>query len=111
MRDYGGKLNESEKENIRNRIINLKDVLQTSNREEIENRIQELQNASYTLSEKMYQQATSGQQASTEPQQEPPQEEPTAAGDEEKTETDTGGESGAVDADYEVIDEDEKEQE
>jgi molecular chaperone DnaK len=107
LREYGENLSESEKENIKNKIKGLKDILQTSNRDEIENKIQELQNASYTLSEKMYQQATSGQQATTESQQEPPQEEPSS---DDQKKSDSGG-SGAVDADYEVIDDDEKEPE
>jgi molecular chaperone DnaK len=106
LREYGDQLNDTEKADIGQKIKNLKDVMQTSNMSEIEKRIEALQSASYTLSEKMYQQASSSQQTRT-PGPEPEPEQPTASASDEASGASSG--SDAVDADYEVIDDEEKE--
>lgn len=110
IREYGDQLSDSEKKNIEDKIKSLKEAVAKNNIDDIENKINDLQQASYTLSEKMYQDTAAGQQSSKYQQQEPPKEEQetgekteTAGGEEEKKE----GKSGAVDADYEVIDEEE----
>ncbi len=104
LREYGDKLTSSEKEEIEKEITGLKKVLHTSNRDEIENRVDALQKVAYTLSEKMYQQATAGQQETEAQQQEEPETETTTTREESEK-------PGAVDADYEVIDDEEKEKE
>jgi molecular chaperone DnaK len=110
MREYGDQLNDTEKADIQQKIKDLKDIIQTSNKAEIEKKFEALQSASYSLSEKMYQQASARQQThAPEPEQSPPPgpEETTQSTSEETA--GTGGGSDAVDADYEVIDDDEKE--
>lgn len=104
LRDYGDQLDDTEKSNIEQKIKDLKDIVQTSNKPEIEKKLEALQNASYALSEKMYQQASA--QQGPQPQPGPSPEEPTASATDEKEGADTGSE--AVDADYEVIDDEEK---
>ena len=93
LKEYGDKLTSSEKEEIEKEITGLKKVLHTSNRDEIENRVDALQKVAYTLSEKMYQQATAGQQETEAQQQEEPETE--TATTREETEK-----PGAVDEDY-----------
>jgi molecular chaperone DnaK len=103
LREFGDQLNDAEKGDIQQKIRDLKDVLTTSNRAEIEKRIESLQNASYSLSEKLYQQTSAGGQT----QPPGPERTTTTSSDAEKEEKkDTG--SDAVDADYEVIDDEDK---
>jgi len=104
LREYGDKLSDTEKKEIEAAANELKAVMNTSNRDEIERKVEELQKASYTLSEKMYQQATADQQKT---QTEQTTQEQTATEKEESSEEQK--KSGAVDADYEVIDDEDKE--
>jgi molecular chaperone DnaK len=108
LRDYGNQLNETEMADIQQKVRDLKDIVQTSNKPEIEKKFEALQAASYSLSEKMYQQASAGQQTQQpEPEPGPAPEEPAASGTDEASGASPG--SDAVDADYEVIDDEEKE--
>ncbi len=106
LRDYGDQLNDTEKAEIDQKIKALKDVVQTSNKAEIDKRIEALQTASYSLSEKMYQQASAGQQTPP-PGAEPPPEQTDASSEPDETKAEGGGD--AVEADYEVLDDEEKE--
>lgn len=103
LREYGDKLSNAERKDIENQIEELKKVMNTNDKDNIERSIDSLQKATYTLSEKMYQQASAGQQSEQTQQEKPKQE----SGKEEKSKEESE-KSGAVDADYEVIDEEDK---
>ena len=104
LRDYGDKLSDSEKQDIEKNIEELKKVIRSKDKAEIQKRTETLQTASYTLSEKIYQQAAAQSQEEAQPGPEPesdPAEEPQQE----------SRSSDAVDADYEIIDDEEKDQE
>jgi molecular chaperone DnaK len=113
LREYGDRLSDSEKKNIENKVKVLKEAAAKDDRDDIENKISDLQQASYVISEKMYQDTTAGQQGAQYKQQEQPQGEQGTGGT-----TETSGQEeekkeekpGAVDADYEVIDEEEEDE-
>jgi len=104
LRDYGDKLSDSEKQDIEKKIEELKKVIHSKDKAEIQKRIETLQTASYTLSEKIYQQATAQSQEEAQPGPEP---EPGPA---EQPQQESPS-SDAVDADYEIIDDEENDQE
>ena len=103
MREYGDKLTDDEKKKIEGKIEELKKVMNTDNKDDIDRKIDELQKASYILSEKMYKQTASEESKAT---QQETQQEPPSSGEKPKDESEK---SEAVDADYEVIDEEDKE--
>ena len=103
MREYGDKLTDDEKKKIEGKIEELKKVMNTDNKDDIDRKIDELQKASYILSEKMYKQTASEESKAT---QQETQQEPPPSGEKPKDESEK---SEAVDADYEVIDEEDKE--
>ncbi|MCK4234827.1 molecular chaperone DnaK [candidate division WOR-3 bacterium] len=102
LREYGDKLSDSEKKDIKKQVEELKKVMQTNNVGEIESHMEAVQNASYVISEKMYQQTTTEQQGAGETQQEE------TVGEKEEKPEEKSESSDAVDADYEVIDDEDK---
>jgi molecular chaperone DnaK len=96
LKDYGDKVSADEKKNIEEKLEKVKQAVKGENAEEIDKSVDELMQASHKLAEEMYKQ-TDGAQQQAGPQ-EPPKEEPK----EEKK--DDKGKDGAVDADFEVVD-------
>jgi molecular chaperone DnaK len=98
LKDYGDKVSDDEKKNIEEKIEKVKQAAKGENAEEINKSIDELMQASHKIAEQMYKQ-TAGAQQQAGPQ-EPPKEEKK----EEKKEDKDKGKEGAVDADFEVVD-------
>ncbi len=96
LKDYGDKVSDDEKKNIEQKIEKVKQAAKGENAEEIDRSIDELMQASHKIAEEMYKQ-TAGAQQQAGPQ-EPPQEEKKEEKKEDK------GKEGAVDADFEVVD-------
>ncbi|RKD34746.1 molecular chaperone DnaK [Thermohalobacter berrensis] len=99
LKDLGDKVSESEKANVKAKLDELKKALEGDNTEEIKKKTEELQQEFHGLSQKMYQQAAQ-QQAN---QQAQGQQAGAQTG--QQTEND---DDNVVDADYEVVDEEDK---
>ena len=104
LKDHGDKVSNEERGNIQNAISDLKEAIKTEDTSNIMQKIENLQKASYKISEKMYAEAQKGaaqkaEGGTTEQPQEP--------GEEKPKEDDKG--EGEVEADFEVIDEKEEE--
>ncbi len=95
LRDYGDKVSSDEKKKIEEKIEKVKEAMRGESVEQINRSIDELMQASHKIAEEMYKQTTAQQQATS---QEPPREEKKEEKKEEK------GKEGAVDADFEVVD-------
>ena len=103
LKEHGDVVSNEERGNIENAVSDLKEAIKTEDVANIKQKIEKLQKASYSLSEKMYKKTekeSTGQAGAEQPQQEQKEEK---AGNEE-------GES-EVEADYEVIDEEEDKEE
>lgn len=96
LRDYGDKISSDEKKNIEDRIEKVKQAMKGESADEINRSIDELMQASHKIAEQMYKQTGAQQQQG--PSQEPPKEEKKEEGGKGK------GKDGAVDADFEVVD-------
>jgi molecular chaperone DnaK len=95
LRDYGDKVSSDEKKRIEEKIERVKEAMRGESAEQINRSIDELMQASHKIAEEMYKQASTQQQATS---GEPPKEE-------KKEEKKEGkGKEGAVDADFEVVD-------
>ncbi len=101
LKEHGDKISEEEKTSIEEKIKTLKDTATGDSVEAINNAKEELMTASHKLAEEMYKQAQA-EQADGETE--------SPAGETGQAETaDTGdSDSGAVDADFEVVDDDKK---
>ncbi len=93
MKEMEGKIDDSEKKEIESKVDELKKALENDNIDEMKKKTEELQNKFHSISQKMYQQAaadqaTQGQQANSAEQQ--------------------NNDDDVVDADYEVVDDDEE---
>jgi len=97
LKDYGDKVSEDEKKKINEALEKAKKALTSENTEEIKKVQEELQQASYKLSEEIYKQSQAQQQAGPQQGQEQPGGE--APGGEKKSEEDV------VDADFKVDEE------
>ncbi|MFQ6002949.1 MAG: Hsp70 family protein, partial [Candidatus Zixiibacteriota bacterium] len=95
LRDYGDKVSADEKKNIEEKIEKAKEAMRKESADQINSSIDELMQASHKIAEEMYKQTAAQQQATP---QEPPQEGKKEERKEEK------GKEGAVDADFEVVD-------
>lgn len=95
LREYGDKISADDRKNIDDGINRLKDVIQKDDKAAIEREMGNLQNASYKLAEEMYAKTQAQPEQKAGPTPEQPKEE------KEKKE-------GAVEADYEVVDEEEE---
>ncbi len=98
LREYGDKISADERKNIEDAVNRLKDVIQKDDKTAIEREMENLQKASYKIAEQMYAKAQAQPEQKVGPTPEQPKEE------KEKKE-------GAVEADYEVVDEEEEKKE
>jgi molecular chaperone DnaK len=96
LKEHGDKVSKEEKKNIEEGIEKLKSSLQTDQAEIIKQKMDDLMQASHKLAEQMYQQAQARGQA----------DEQAGAGEEEAKSEES--KEGAVDADFEVVDDDKK---
>jgi molecular chaperone DnaK len=94
LKEYGDKVSAEEKKKIEQAIERVKSVIHNDNKDEIDRATEELLTASHKIAEEMYKKTTSQQYAGK-----PSEEQP-----EEKKEEKKEGKDGAVDADYEVMD-------
>ena len=94
LKEYGDKVSAEEKNKIEQAIERVKSVIHNDNKDEIDRATEELLTASHKIAEEMYKKTTSQQYAGK-----PSEEQP-----EEKKEEKKEGKDGAVDADYEVMD-------
>ena len=95
LKDYGDKVSADEKKNIEEKIEKVKETMRGESADQINSSIDELMQASHKIAEEMYKQTATQQQATS---QEPPKEEKKEEKKEDK------GKEGAVDADFEVVD-------
>ena len=95
LSEHGDKVSDDEKKTVEDAVGELKKALEDNDDEAIKTAMEALQQASHKLAEAVYKDAQA-QQAATDPGagQAPP--------------TNAGGDEGAVDADYEVVDDNEK---
>jgi len=96
LKEHGDKVSDEEKKNIEEGIEKLKSSMQTDQAEIIKQKMDDLMQASHKLAEQMYQQAQA---------QGPAGGEAGAGAEEQKSEE---SQEGAVDADFEVVDDDKK---
>jgi len=96
LREYGDKVSPEEKQKIEQGIEKVKSVIKSDNKEEIDRATEELLQASHKIAEEMYKKTTAQQQAAGKPSEEQTEE--------KKEEKKEEGKEGAVDADYEVMD-------
>jgi len=103
LKEHGNIISNEERGNIQNAISDLREAIKTEDSIDIRRKIENLQKASYSISEKLYKKAQeeAAQKAKPDTSQQEPQEEPK---EESKGE-------GEVEADFEVIDEKEEEEE
>jgi molecular chaperone DnaK len=98
LKEFGDKLSDDEKTKIKEAIDKATSVKNSSDPEEINKAVEEMMQASHKMAEEMYKQQTAqqagGAEAQTQASEEPPKK------DEGK------GDDGAVDADFEVVDDD-----
>jgi molecular chaperone DnaK len=104
LKEHGNIVSNEERGNIENAISDLREAIKTENANNIMQKIENLQKASYAISEKMYKKAQkeAAQKAKAGTTQKEPQE--------EKPKEEDKGE-GEVEADFEVIDEKDEENE
>lgn len=103
LKEHGDKISEDEKKEIEDGIEKLKGVLTSDSVEQITEAKQALETASHKLAEAMYKQAAQQQQAEASAQPEGSGDQPAA----EQASPDSPSD-GAVDADFEVVDEEDK---
>ncbi len=97
LKEYGDKISADEKKNIEQKMEKVKQAMKGENTDEINRSIDELMQASHKIAEQMYKQ-TAGARQQQGPSQEPTKEEKKEEKKEDK------GKEGAVDADFEVVD-------
>jgi molecular chaperone DnaK len=97
LKEYGDKISADEKKNIEEKMEKVRQAMKSESADEINRSIDELMQASHKIAEQMYKQ-TAGAQQQQAPSQEPPKEEKKEEKKKDK------GKEGAVDADFEVVD-------
>jgi molecular chaperone DnaK len=103
LKEYGDKISEDEKKKIEDAIQKVKDSIKGENADEINKAIEQMMSASHKIAEEVYKKTTAQAQAGGAGPQEPP-----PGAKEEKKEK--KAKEGAVDADYEVVDDKDKEE-
>ncbi len=98
LKEFGDKLSDDEKNKIKEAIDKATSVKNSSDPEEINKAVDEMMQASHKMAEEMYKQQTAQQAGAGEAQGQASEEPPKK--DEDK------GDDGAVDADFEVVDDD-----
>jgi len=104
LKDYGDKINSDEKSKIEEAIKNLRSKMNTDNVAEIRTALEELKKASYSMTERIYQEASKQANANAQYQNTSSQSQANANSDSGKKD------DSVVDADYEVVDDDKKNQ-
>lgn len=104
LKDYGDKINSDEKSKIEEAIKNLRSKMNTDNVAEIRTALEELKKASYSMTERIYQEASKQANANAQYQNTSSQSQANANYDSGKKD------DSVVDADYEVVDDDKKNQ-
>jgi len=98
LNDLGTKISDTDKENIKTAVNNLKEAISKNNTDEIKQKTEELQKASYKIAEELYKTQQPGQQGNP--------------GQEQNANQDNANKgkakSNVEDADYEVVDDDDK---
>jgi molecular chaperone DnaK len=102
LKEHGNMVSNEERGTIENAISDLKEAMKTEDVSTIMIKIESLQKASYSISEKLYKQSEAAQKASTDTSEQKPEEGEAKEEGKEK-------EEGEVEADFEVIDEKEEE--
>ncbi len=100
LKDFGDKVSADEKKQIEDAIAKVKSVQSGTDAQAIDQAVEELTRASHKLAEEMYKQSAAAGQP-------PPGAEQTTGGP-SAAEQSTSPDGGAVDAEYEVVDENEK---
>ena len=98
LEEHGDKVGEEDKKAIEDALAEMKKALEGENDDAIKNAMEGLQKASHKLAEEMYKEAQAQQGAE--------QGDPASQGDAGQPQG--GADEGAVDADFEVVDEDKK---
>lgn len=96
LREYGDKISSEEKNKINDAIAELRAKMSSENIADIRNALEDLKKASYSMTERVYQEASKQQQANPEAS--------TAQSAENTSETADKKDDSVVDADYEVVD-------
>jgi molecular chaperone DnaK len=104
LKDYGDKINADEKSKIEEAIKNLRSKMNTDNIAEIRTALEELKKASYSMTERIYQEASKQANANAQYQNASSQSQSNSNSDSGKKD------DSVVDADYEVVDDDKKNQ-
>ena len=99
MKDLGDKLSDEEKEKVNSKKDELKKALESNNIEDIKTKTDELTEEFNKIAEKIYQ-----QEAQSQTGQQP-------GGQQEQEQEQSSDDDDVVDADYEVVDEDEEKDE
>jgi molecular chaperone DnaK len=100
LKDYGDKISSDEKNKINEAIAELRAKMNSENVADIRNALENLKKASYSMTERVYQEASKQQQANPEAS--------TTQNAENFSETADKKDDSIVDADYEVVDDDKK---
>jgi molecular chaperone DnaK len=103
LKEYGDKVSEDEKKKIEEAIQKVKDRMSGENVDEINKAIEEMMAASHKIAEEVYKKTTAQTQAGGAGPQPPP-------GAEKAEKKEEKAKEGAVDADYEVVDDKDKEE-
>jgi len=104
LKDYGDKINADEKSKIEEAIKILRSKMNTDNIAEIRTALEELKKASYSMTERIYQEASKQANANAQYQNASSQSQSNSNSDSGKKD------DSVVDADYEVVDDDKKNQ-
>ena len=100
LKDYGDKVNDEEKAKIEAAIVELKSAVQANDPEAMKEKIETLKQASYKLAEEIYKTAAQNAEGAPGAQDEGPGPGDQAGG--------SANANGAEDADYRVVDDDDK---
>jgi molecular chaperone DnaK len=99
LREHGNVISGEERGNIENAVSDLREAIKTDDAADIKHKMENLQKASYSISEKLYKKA----------EQKPGKKPGPGTTEEGKQEEKKEKDEGEVEADYEVIDEEEEE--
>ncbi|MEJ5273066.1 MAG: molecular chaperone DnaK [Spirochaetota bacterium] len=101
LKDYGDKISSDEKNKIEEAIKNLRNKMNTDNIAEIRTALEELKKASYSMTERIYQEASKQANANAQYQNK-------STGSQDTNTESQKKDDSVVDADYEVVDDDKK---
>jgi len=108
LKEYGEKISPEDRANIEQEIGNTKKAINEGDAAQIKQATEALTQASYKISESMYRDAASQQAQGAEQASGGSSEDAEGQGEGSQSGSDGGGEEDVVDAEYEVVDEDNK---